>query len=221
MRQAAISSAKAQRRATSRGPTRKILLPVAEPNGANPRLFRAIPGIFVFLAAWLIVYYLSRFNISLDEGIYLYGAERVLAGQHIYRDFFALTGPGTFWLYAVWLKVFSATLAAAHALLALEIASMVTCLYLIVDGFLDRLGGIATASAFVALLMPFTHRLYVNHRWGSACCATIALALLLLVQKKAVWTILAGIFAGCAIIFTPPTGLVALAVAVLLLFQRG
>jgi len=55
--------------------------------------------------------------LSLDEGIYLSGAERILRGQAPYRDFFVITGPGSFWIEAVILRVLGPTL--RHARLAL------------------------------------------------------------------------------------------------------
>jgi len=51
--------------------------------------------LLVSLLLWAIV--ADRFSLSIDEGIYLTGAERVSQGGVPHRDFFALTGPGTFW----------------------------------------------------------------------------------------------------------------------------
>ncbi len=53
-----------------------------------------------------------RFSLTFDEGIYVDGARRILAGQVPYRDFFIVMGPGTFWLQALALRALGMTLAA-------------------------------------------------------------------------------------------------------------
>ncbi|MDQ2710889.1 MAG: hypothetical protein M3Y24_01430 [Acidobacteriota bacterium] len=122
---------------------------------------------------------------------------------------------------AGWSKLLSATLNAAHALLAIEIGAITACVFLFAGKGGNKLSGIAAASAFLALLLSFTHRLYMNHRWDSACCVVISAALLLISSRNPVWGLLAGIFAGSAVLFTPPTLLVAAVIVICLLSKRG
>ncbi len=90
----------------------------------------------VFLCAlaylgWLAA---SRFVLTLnDEGIYLDGGLRVLHGQMPYRDFFSLTGPGTFVLEAASMRVFGATLAAGRMPVVFDIAILTACLFWLVS----------------------------------------------------------------------------------------
>src|SRR5665213_239550 len=90
----------------------------------------------VFLCAlaylgWLAA---SRFVLALnDEGIYLDGGLRVLHGQAPYKDFFSLTGPGTFALEAASLRIFGATLAAGRMPVVFDIAILTACLIWIVS----------------------------------------------------------------------------------------
>jgi phage shock protein PspC (stress-responsive transcriptional regulator) len=182
---------------------------------------RVLELLLVCILATLSACAATQFVMSLDEGIYLHGAERVLSGQQLYRDFFALTGPGTFWLYGIWFKLFGSTLPAAHTLLALEIGGICTSLYVVARRLNNRLLGLAATSVFVGLFMAFRHRLYVNHRWDSTCCILLCVALLLSAKGKSWAALLAGIFAGAAAAFTPPVLLVAGAVIVALLFSSS
>src|SRR5215469_17142678 len=89
---------------------------------------RAIPLlIFVFCCAYL---YLFRHYSTLepDEGIVLRGAERILAGQIPYRDFFTFYTPGTLYLVAGLFRVFGDSFAVARISLAITgaICSVVT-----------------------------------------------------------------------------------------------
>src|ERR1035441_9859950 len=61
---------------------------------------RILLGLAVFAISFAYVWWIAGdvFNLGVDEGIYLEGGRRVAAGQTIYRDFFVLTGPLTFWI---------------------------------------------------------------------------------------------------------------------------
>src|ERR1041385_7062738 len=47
--------------------------------------------------------------IDLDEGIILQGAQRILDGQVLYRDFFSFFTPGSYYLLALVFRVFGAS----------------------------------------------------------------------------------------------------------------
>lgn len=64
-----------------------------------------------------------------DEGIFLDGACKILAGQVPYRDFFAYLGPGAFWNPAAAFATFGVTLWAAHVLPVGDVAPIAACLY--------------------------------------------------------------------------------------------
>lgn len=163
----------------------------------------------------------SHINFFLDEGIYLHGAQRVLAGEHPYTDWFAFTGPGTFWLLASVFKIFRASLAAAHGVLSLEIGVIAGSIYWILSRRLSKLAAAAAVASFLVLLIIFDHRLYVNHRWDSACCLILAAALLIGNQPKPGLICLVGALAGSGIAFTPPAALIVAALWIsLLLIQE-
>ncbi len=118
-------------------------------------------------------------NLFLDEGIYVHGAERVLQGQTLYRDWFNFVGPGTDWLYALVFSIFGNTLKAAHGLLAFEVALSAASVFMIVSAVGSNwLNAIAASLSWIALLTVFPHRFYINHRWDSLCFASIAVAVM-------------------------------------------
>ena len=89
----------------------------------------------VFLCAFAYLGWLAalRFVLTLnDEGIYLDGGLRVLHGQAPYKDFFSLTGPGTFALEAASMRVLGTTLAAGRMPVVFDIAILTACLFCLV-----------------------------------------------------------------------------------------
>src|SRR5476649_2644122 len=86
--------------------------------------------VFLCVFAYLGWISASRFVLALnDEGIYLDGGLRVLHGQVPYKDFFSLTGPGTFALMAASMRVLGTTLAAGRMPVVFDIAILTACLF--------------------------------------------------------------------------------------------
>ena len=99
-------------------------------------LTRRAGVVFLCAFAYLAWVSASRFVLALsDEGIYLDGGLRVLHGQMPYKDFFALTGPGTFALMAASLRVFGTTLAAARLPVLWDLAILTACVFWLVSTF--------------------------------------------------------------------------------------
>jgi hypothetical protein len=155
------------------------------------------------------------FYLSIDEGIYLEGARRVARGQVPYRDFFVLTGPGTFWLYGAVFRFAGAVLAPARFILCCELAAMCAALAWLAGRFAGAAFAMASALLFLAMLLTSLYPLYITHRWDSNTFALLALVF--------VWAafvsgspadprfILAGTCAGIATWITPPMFIVAAA----------
>src|SRR5574342_677733 len=61
--------------------------------------------VFLLVAIYLLPVAPLGLNVY-DEGVRLYGAQRVLAGDLPYHDFFAYYGPGQFYWPAVLFKLF-------------------------------------------------------------------------------------------------------------------
>lgn len=84
----------------------------AHPSNKSGKLTRLLPGFAVFFLA--LVYFLPKITVGVeslyDEGIHVYGAERVLIGDRPYHDFYCIYGPGAFYWLAALFKVFGVQL---------------------------------------------------------------------------------------------------------------
>src|ERR1700755_2144768 len=64
-------------------------------------------ALLIFLLAFLYLCLFRRATqIDLDEGIILQGAQRILDGQVLYRDFFSFFTPGSYYLLALIFRIF-------------------------------------------------------------------------------------------------------------------
>jgi hypothetical protein len=176
----------------------------ALPRFASPTIFLiALPLLWLRFGHW--------FYLSLDEGIYLAGARRVADGQVPYRDFFNITGPGSFWLYSTVFRVFGITFAAARAVLCLELAALCAISCWLVSRVAGAAIGIASSLLLLAMLLTTSYPVYVTHRWDSQVAALAALACVVTGGKR--WFAIGGVLAGCAAWITPPMVLVSVPLA--------
>lgn len=156
-------------------------------------------------------------QLTFDEGIYLTGAAQVSEGAQPYRDFFALTGPGVYWLYGALFSVFGKSLLAARLFLFFEIG-VVNAVAVVFYRVCTR--SIALTLALSGWLVVFTattrYRLHINHRWDSMFFTVLAGGCVLLssryVEQALLWTFLAGLLSGAAILMTPPVATITLAI---------
>jgi hypothetical protein len=137
------------------------------------------PALAVFGVAAVALWWLAanRFFLTLDEGIYLGGAERVLRGQVPYRDFFTITGPGSFWIHAAILKLLGSTLAHARLALVTDLALLTGAVYWLTARLAGRRFALGAAFFFFAFETRPLFRLYSNHRWDSSAFSMLAVAL--------------------------------------------
>src|SRR5579872_4527577 len=98
---------------------------------ANPKRtdWKWAAAVFIITAVAFQCFLANRFILSFDEGIYLSGAERVLRGQAPYRDFFVLTGPGSFWIQAAILGLLGRTLAHARLAMVADLSILAAVVY--------------------------------------------------------------------------------------------
>ncbi len=182
-------------------------------------LLRRTSVVFLCTLAYLLWLAASRFVFVMnDEGIYLDGALRVFHGHMPYRDFFSITGPGTFALVAASFRVFGLTLFAARIPVALDIAIVTACLFWLTS----KLSSSKAAMFAVLIYLPFATfvetAVVVNHRWDSA--AWTILAGTLLVGEPSKRGFLAGIAAGMAAWCTPTVALAVLVLGACLVAYR-
>jgi hypothetical protein len=181
----------------------------------------------VFLCAFAYLGWLaaSRFVLTLnDEGIYLDGGLRVLHGQVPYKDFFSLTGPGTFALMAASMRVFGATLAAGRMPVVFDIAILTACLFWLVSKLSHPVTAIFAAFTFLAFVALGDTAVVANHRWDSSAWAVLAATLIIAAddsKRSSAVSFAAGIAVGIAAWCTPPIALVALALGACIIVYRA
>ena len=74
--------------------------------------------IAVFVLSFLYLYIFRRYTtMEPDEGIVLEGAQRVLRGEILYRDFFSFFTPGSYYFLAMIFKLFGNTFTVARIVL--------------------------------------------------------------------------------------------------------
>ena len=181
----------------------------------------------VFLCAFAYLGWLaaSRFVLTLnDEGIYLDGGLRVLHGQVPYKDFFSLTGPGTFALEAASMRVFGATLAAGRMPVVFDIAILTACLFWLICKLSDsKLSSQLTAAfasfTFLAFMTLGDTAVVANHRWDSSAWVVLAATLIIAAfdrKRSSAISFGAGIAVGVAAWCTPPVALAVVALGICL-----
>lgn len=123
----------------------------------------------VFALSFAFVWWLAGDRLILinDEGIYLSHAARIAAGEVLYRDLFGITGPGSFWLLAIVFKIAGVSLAAAHVVLAAEIATLTTIVFFVSRNVSDAASAAVTAVIFLALNASDGSMMTNNHRWDA------------------------------------------------------
>ena len=156
----------------------------------------------------------NRLVFANDEGLYLEGAVRVFRGAAPYKDFFAITGPGTFWSLAALFRLFGVSLESARLLHAIELAVMTGLTYWITARLGRRLTAACAALLFAAMATGLPGGLVVNHRWESSALALGAIAFGVRLLDKPRWATAAaaGALTVLAAWCTPSVGLVTAAI---------
>lgn len=149
-------------------------------------------------------YTLSNEWNHLYDGVSAVGAERVLAGDVPYRDFWTMYAPGHFYLLALLFRVFS-----AHLMVEVIAASIVcaaaacACYWLVVNLAGKRFLALATAGIFVAAVYNTGYFRRLGSYPTSILLVLVALNLMVLFYKtsKLSYLVAAGLFTGAAVFF--------------------
>jgi hypothetical protein len=141
-----------------------------------------------------------------DEGIVLQGAQRIVHGQTLYRDFFTFYTPGSYYLLAFLFRIAGSSMAVARTALAVSesIASLLT--YLLARRVCSRAIAVITAALVTLVALPF--RFLVLHNWDSTLWACLALycAVRLLESPRWPWAFGTGTFASFTFLFEQSKG---------------
>jgi hypothetical protein len=173
----------------------------------------ALLGAAVFAVSFAYLWWIAGdvFNLGVDEGIYLEGGRRVAAGQAVYRDFFALTGPLTFWVEGGLAHWGGTDIPLLRLPMLLDAAFLAWAVYWLAARFHCRGFAAGLSLVFLAFESTNLHHLVVNHRWDSAALATAAVLAAAGADRggrRTLW-LLSGALAAAAAWATPPVGWVA------------
>jgi 4-amino-4-deoxy-L-arabinose transferase-like glycosyltransferase len=161
-----------------------------------------------------------------DEGIILQGAQRILQGEVLYRDFFSFFTPGSYYLVALLFKVFGSSMLVARTALAVYGSLFSALTYLLARRVCSRWSALLAACFVTLTCMPF--RFIVLHNWDSTLWACLALycALRTLESGHWGWALGLGCFSALTLLFEQSKGAglimgLALAYALIALTDRG
>src|ERR1035437_4701424 len=161
----------------------------------------------LFLLSFLYLCLFRHFTaMEPDEGILLQGAQRILAGQVPYRDFFSFYTPGSYYALALLFKIFGSSLPVARTALALAGAILSSIAYLLARRVCSR--AVALTMATLATLTTLPYRFLVLHNWDSTLWACLALycAVRLLEMPSRKWAFALGLFTSLTVLFEQSKG---------------
>ncbi len=161
----------------------------------------------LFLLSFLYLCIFRHFTtMDPDEGIVLQGAQRILASQVPYRDFFSFYTPGSYYAVALVFRIFGSSLAVARTAVALAGALLSVVTYLLARRVCSRT--IALTLAVLGTLTTLPYRFLVLHNWDSTLWACLALYCAVRVLEKPAWTwtFAVGLFASLTVLFEQSKG---------------
>jgi len=131
-------------------------------------------AIGLFLLSLLYLCLFRRFTmLDPDEGIVLQGAQRVLDGQVLYRDFFSFFTPGSYYFNALLFRVFGDSFLVARTAVAFMGAAFGVITYLLARRVCSRETALLVTGLMTVTALPF--RFLVLHNWDSTLLACLAL----------------------------------------------
>ncbi len=184
-------------------PTPAPALPKAPENRFADPCIAAGLLVLSFLYLWLFRRYTT---IDPDEGIILQGADRILHGQVLYRDFFSFITPGAYYLLALVFKIFGNSMLVARTLLALYGGAFTAFTYLLARRVCSRATALFTAYLVLITCLPW--RFMVLHNWDSTlwACAALYSAVWLVQKPHWGWALALGSFASLTVLFEQSKG---------------
>lgn len=157
-----------------------------------------------------------------DEGICLEAAQRMLSGQKLYVDFFAIVSPGVYWVQAFSLWIFGATMYAGRIPIFIYCAMDCALLYWLAARLSCKRAALTAVIFFLVFLTADPSVLTPQHRWDSSAISLLGIALAVHSQRamSRLWITVSGALFVLATVFTPPMALVGVATGLCLMVQR-
>src|SRR5207248_1868287 len=183
---------------------RAELLGIFIPEGS--RTERAV-ALTVFVTACAYLFVFRRYTaMEPDEGIVLQGAQRILGGEVLYRDFFSYFTPGSYYFLALLFKIFGSSFLVARTALVFYGGVYSAVAYLLARRLCSRASAIFVAALVTLTTLPY--RFEVLHNWDSTLWACLALysAVRLLETPRFTWAFVTGSLASLTCLFEQSKG---------------
>jgi hypothetical protein len=153
--------------------------------------------------------FLRTFFALDDEGVLLYGADRMLQGKSLYGDFFEFLPPGGFVITALWFSLTGASVLSTRTLAILVIAGIAGFTYLACRRA-SRNAPLSAALTLGWVVMSQGLWTQVSHHWlttlFSLAAAWAAFVGIEQANRGLRWPLIAGVAAGMAAMITPTCG---------------
>jgi 4-amino-4-deoxy-L-arabinose transferase-like glycosyltransferase len=164
-------------------------------------------AIACLILTFLYLYSFRRHSfLDLDEGIILQGAQRILDGQVLYRDFFAFVTPGSYYLLALVFRIFGDSYVTAHVELAAVGAVFSPITYLLSRRVCSRQSSLLVTALMAITAVPVVYA--VLHNWDSTLWASLAVygAVRWLESPGRTWAFATGSFTALTVLFEQSKG---------------
>lgn len=159
-----------------------------------------------------------------DEGIILQGAQRIVRGQVLYRDFFTFYTPGSYYWTALRFRLFGSAFLAGRVVLLFYGGVISVALYMLARRVCSR--WVAALTAYLFLVIGLPYRFLVLHNWDSTVLAVLALyaAVWWVESTHRAWALATGSLVSLTCLFEQSKGaglVVGLGLGFLLLARYG
>jgi len=164
-------------------------------------------GLLLFVVTCLYLYLFYDYTIlNGDEGIVLQGAQRILQGQVLYRDFFSFYTPGSYYWLVLLFRIFGSSILVGRAALVVYGGVFSVLSYLLARRVCSRWS--ALLAAYVVTLTCLPYRFLVSHNWDSTLLAYLTLycAVLWIERGRWGWALGTGSFAALTFLFEQSKG---------------
>jgi len=187
--------------------TLRLKLPEKQCDAPERLWSERLIAIGMFVVSFLYLYLFRRATwIDLDEGIILQGAQRILDGQVLYRDFFSFFTPGSYYFLALVFRIFGDSYLVAHTVLAVVGAAYSPITYLLSRRVCGRQASLLVTALMAITALPL--RFVVLHNWDSTLLTCLALysGVRLLETSGTKWAFAAASFASLTVLFEQSKG---------------
>ena len=183
-------------------------------------------AVFISLTAFLLWAHGNRLVLNNDEGIILDASVRMLHGQTLYRDFFGIMTPGSYWIQEAAFALFGISIRSGRIVVILDFAVQCAVVFWLTALLAGKKMAFAATIIFAAFQTSSPDRpdfLLAQHRMDSAAFALLSIALCVQGQRcaKAWYWAAGGLLIPAATLCTPTVGLIAAATLVWLYASRS